>query len=509
MKKLLFLILVILFLLPDQSLFSQWSEISEFTGKNVIALAIRSTDTLFVGTNNDGMYSSPDHGSSWTLDIGYMVDVYKVYSVAFDSAGNFYAGTYEKGLFRSTDNGHSWSNYSLSLPMGVVRAIATTPTGTIFATDDGNVYRSTDHGGTWAVVKYSSGGSTGGFQTIAFDNSRVYISGSNDWLYYSTDNGDHWTPYSSGLTSAPLSLAVNSIGIVFAGTSIGVFKSTNYGVSWTKVNNGLTTTNINTIAINAANVLYVGTYGGGVFLSVDNGSNWTASNGGLTNLDIRSLAFDNLGNLYAGAYKSSGGGGLWQSAIPLPVELTAFNACQKENSIVLQWNTATEMNNYGFEVERRAVKNDGSAAANWEKIGFVSGYGTRNSPYKYSYTDENPPPGRSVYRLKQLDNTGEFTYSQSIELDFGIVPATVELSQNYPNPFNPSTTFMFSIPEDGTVTLKIFNIAGCEVKELVHGILRAGNHRIVWSPETIAAGIYVYRLHYGDKILSKKLIYLK
>ena len=78
----------------------------------------------------------------------------------------------------------------------------------------------------------------------------------------------------------------------------------------------------------------------------------------------------------------------------------------------------------------------------WEKIGFVNGNGNINSPKNYSFEDKNVTAGKYSYRLKQIDNDGQFEYSKTIEVDFD-APKKFELSQNYPNPFNPTTTITF------------------------------------------------------------------
>ena len=200
------------------------------------------------------------------------------------------------------------------------------------------------------------------------------------------------------------------------------------------MNTDLGNLNINTIAINSSDVIYVGTTGG-VYVSTDNGSHWVSNNSGLTNTNIRSLAFDYLGNVYAGAFTGGDDGGLWKSVAILPVELTSFTACVIGNAVKLSWETETEVNNYGFEVERS--KKFDARSETWEKIGFVNGNGNSNSPKSYFYEDKNVTAGKYSYRLKQIDNDGQFEYSKTIEVNITL-PAKFELSQNYPNPFNPT-----------------------------------------------------------------------
>ena len=95
----------------------------------------------------------------------------------------------------------------------------------------------------------------------------------------------------------------------------------------------------------------------------------------------------------------------------LPVELSSFTASTKGKDVFLNWKTETEINNFGFDIERKTI--DGQ----WEKTGFVNGNGNSNSPKTYSYIDPNPIGGSKFqYRLKQIDNDGQFEYSEAVEV---------------------------------------------------------------------------------------------
>src|SRR5574338_1321239 len=139
----------------------------------------------------------------------------------------------------------------------------------------------------------------------------------------------------------------------------------------------------------------------------------------------------------------------------LPVDLISFNALPSGNDVQLNWTTASEINNKGFDVERRQV----SEQMQWKKIGFAPGFGTTAEPKSYSFTDNNVVSGIYTYRLKQIDFDGSYTYSKEVETDV-IAPAKSSLAQNYPNPFNPSTTIGFSIKEKSKVRIAILNVIG-------------------------------------------------
>ncbi len=171
----------------------------------------------------------------------------------------------------------------------------------------------------------------------------------------------------------------------------------------------------------------------------------------------------------------------------IPVELTSFSAEVTENEIILNWTTATELNNQGFEIDRS------SDNETFEKIGFVPGFGTTTESKSYSYKIVEFASGTQYYRLKQIDFDGTYEYSEVIEVE-GINPAQFTLFQNYPNPFNPSTSFKFSIPFDSNVKLKLFNMLGQEIAELLNSEISAGIHHINFNASSLSSGTYFYVL---------------
>ncbi|MFA6980801.1 MAG: T9SS type A sorting domain-containing protein [Ignavibacteriaceae bacterium] len=181
-----------------------------------------------------------------------------------------------------------------------------------------------------------------------------------------------------------------------------------------------------------------------------------------------------------------------QSNQPLPVELTSFNSSVNGKAVNLTWKTATEINNYGFEVER--IRNEELGIKNWEKVGFVTGAGNSNSPKEYSFTDKSVTSGKYLYRLKQLDNDGQYSYSKEVEADLG-TPTAFVLEQNYPNPFNPSTVIRYTLPFESNVKLIVYNLLGEVVKELVSETVSAGYQEVSFDAGKLSSGIYFYTLH--------------
>jgi len=185
-----------------------------------------------------------------------------------------------------------------------------------------------------------------------------------------------------------------------------------------------------------------------------------------------------------------------------PVELTSFTASVSENNVTLNWITATELNNSGFDVLRSTEEDV------WEKIGFVAGFGTTTEIQSYSFEDENLNTGKYSYKLKQIDFDGSFEFSNVVFVDITI-PVEFELSQNYPNPFNPSTTIKFAIPEATMVTLKVFNALGEEVALLVDRIMEGGIHEVNFEAIGLNSGMYFYRIQAGEFTQVKKMTLLK
>ena len=187
----------------------------------------------------------------------------------------------------------------------------------------------------------------------------------------------------------------------------------------------------------------------------------------------------------------------------LPVELSAFTANFKEDKIVLEWKTETEVNNYGFDIER-AIEN-----SDWFTIGFVEGHGNSNSPKQYSFNDTDiQQSGTYYYRLKQIDNDGTFEYSDVVTVTVG-VPVLFALSQNYPNPFNPETRIDYTLPEQQNVSLRVYNILGEMVQELLNEIKPPGSYSVTFDASNLPSGIYIYRIQTESFAVNKKMTFLK
>ena len=192
----------------------------------------------------------------------------------------------------------------------------------------------------------------------------------------------------------------------------------------------------------------------------------------------------------------------------LPVELVSFSGQYRNNEVILNWKTATEVNNYGFEVQRQAGNRE-LTVGKWKVVDFVEGSGNSSSPKFYSYIDtEIRNSSVYHYRLKQVDTDGSFTYSNEI-LVTAEPPNYFSLSQNYPNPFNPKTKIYYSIPGESLIEIKLYDVLGTEIATLVNGIKPTGRYELIFDASNISSGIYYYRMQSGSYFDIKKMVILK
>ena len=209
---------------------------------------------------------------------------------------------------------------------------------------------------------------------------------------------------------------------------------------------------------------------------------------------------------------------------PVPVELISFTAEAIGNDVELKWQTATELNCNGFEIERTST----NSVSRWEKVGFIKGSGSSTDRHEYLFEDKlnlNTNLTYTLdYRLKQIDNDGSFCYSDVVEVKVDNTPGELALYQNYPNPFNPATTIKYSIPIAAgsgqastslsnhvpSVQLIVYDVLGNEVATLVDEEKSPGNYEVQFNASNLASGVYIYRLRTSSGFLiTKKLILMK
>jgi hypothetical protein len=205
----------------------------------------------------------------------------------------------------------------------------------------------------------------------------------------------------------------------------------------------------------------------------------------------------------------------------LPITLASFKASFSSQSVTLLWSTLSEINNYGFYVQKSVDNTIWSDIPN----SFQPGFGTTTDVHSYSFTDNTTPPG-NYYRLRQVDLDGTDHISEVLSMTTAINPQPVvkefALSQNYPNPFNPKTGIRFSVPtqsgRDGQVSgvsdvsLIVYDVLGREVAVLVNERKAAGTYEVLFDGTGLASGVYIYRLTAGQAesfVASRQMILAK
>jgi len=195
----------------------------------------------------------------------------------------------------------------------------------------------------------------------------------------------------------------------------------------------------------------------------------------------------------------------------LPVELVYFYGQQEDNNIALFWGTATELNNYGFFIERSQ-----SDSLNFIEVGFILGHGTSYSPKDYIFTDTSvTQPDIYYFRLKQMDTNGAIKYSWIISVNLLTsveeerLPVYESELKIYPNPFNSQTIVSFSSPINERGSLRIYDANGKFIQSIFDGIIEKGENKIVVDLNNFASGNYFLNLRVKKRNITKRIIHLK
>jgi photosystem II stability/assembly factor-like uncharacterized protein len=447
---------------------------------------------LFAGLQSDGIYRTSDHGMTWqSADSDATGDLNYAQVTSFEKKDNtIYAAT-SAGIYKSTNEGSFWEKIANGLPSGTgVFTVAAAGGNLIIGTYNG-IYYSTDNGNDWIISNINSGF----VNTMAVGNGFQYSSTYNGF-YRSSDNGETWTTLSE---AGAVALAASGDNVYFGlgPWANGIYHSTDDGTTWSSA---LSDIGVFSICVSGQYV-FAGT-DGSVYMSDLSAVNWQSTGDGLPpDAAVNAIGSDGV-NLYAGPENY---GAAWMvplDEIILPVELQSFTAAVNNGNVILEWTTATETNNKGFEVERNTNESQ------YQEIAFITGHGTTTQLQKYSYTDNNVENGNYTYRLKQVNFDGTFKYSKEVEVNVK-VPLQFALGQNYPNPFNPTTQISYTIAKDGFVNLTVFNTLGQQVATLVNENIKAGNYHITFDASRFASGVYYYRLQSDNNVMVKKMVLMK
>ncbi|MCB0263765.1 MAG: T9SS type A sorting domain-containing protein [Calditrichaeota bacterium] len=385
------------------------------------------------------------------------LDNVAVNDIVFNAQGHIFVATHGDGIFRSTNNGQSWTNLGSGLSTGGILSLAVDDTGWVYAGTFGDgIFRSTDNGDTWEIA------STGILSPFVFTlqkgiNGELFAGTLLDGVFRSSNRGGSWELLDLGLPSPATvyDLQIAASGEIFAAVSnVGIFRSGNDGLEWNTTGLGLEGVDIRTLLAKPNGELFAGAWAQGVFILPPNNGIWSQTT--LSNIHIMDLVTAPNGDLFAATHGSgvavSGDNGItWE----LPVG-GLFSA----------------------GVWSLAISPDG---------------------YLYAGTS-----GNGIFRtFIPLPPTAIDTPENEP------LPNQFTLQQNYPNPFNPTTTIPFQLSQSANVTLRIVDLTGRTVAELLNGRKPAGSHEIEFFAGNIGSGIYFYVLTVDGVRESRRMILLK
>jgi hypothetical protein len=181
-----------------------------------------------------------------------------------------------------------------------------------------------------------------------------------------------------------------------------------------------------------------------------------------------------------------------RSKSSLPVELMAFHATVSSSGATLHWETASETNNAGFEVQHQGPQ---AGDEEWARASFVDGHGTTNDAQRYTHRLNDLRPGTHRFRLKQIDLDGNFEYSATVEAVVEM-EGPFELAAPYPNPFRQRATFTLLIAEAQQVDITAYNQLGQRVATLHRGTLEPNTeHSFRLTARHLSSGLYFIQIH--------------
>lgn len=495
-----FYIIILFFSIYSLNINAQW--FAQESGTTDLLYAIKFVDNnngWVTNLNGTKLFHTTNGGTDWFVQKDFGTPVIWNFTFINDSIGYIYSHGGPAHLLKTTDGGTTWQTiHTFSATVDDLKFYSENTGWCLEFELTSYLSRTTNGGVDWQGFDYFN--SFDGFlgRVGLIDENTVIVPGeyfTGEYIIFkTTDGGTTWTeiPVNYELLGGRIQFVTPNIGWIE--DSGNLYKTTDGGYNW----EFQVSTHYDFFFINEN----VGWYldNNQINKTTDGGLTWITQNSG-TNNTLYTINFLDQNN---GWVSGDSGTIIYSPNGGTPVELTLFKAEASGNNIFLNWETATETNNRGFEIQRSKV---GSLKTEWQKVGFVNGSGTTTEQHSYSFKDENLQSGKYSYRLKQVDFDGTYKYSDIVEAE--VAPSAFSLSQNYPNPFNPATSFQYTVGKRQIVTLKVYDVLGKKVATLVNEEKSAGNYRVKFDGSNLASGIYFYQLNAGSYTATKKLILLK
>ncbi len=474
-------------------------------------------DIVLGGTQDNGSHLSSSSSPDWKRVTGgdgtYCVIDYTDRKYMYTKMQN------ASSRWRSVDSGRTWGKIMTGItgtgPWVTPTVIDPKDPTVLYTVTTEKLYKTTNRGEQWfELADLMTTANSVRVMTVCPVNTNYIAVGysGNFGIGLSTDGGATWTKSKAGLPSNDVTdilfhpTDIGTMYVTVSGNrSTSVYKSVDTGATWSSISGNLPAIPKNSIVMhpNDEMTLYVAT-DLGVYVTTDGGATWERLGTGMPNVPVIDLDFHAAsGKLRAATHGRS----IYELLVSTPVLLETFTVSAKGASVLLQWRTTVETNNAGFAIERRSGAND-----EWKEIGYVNGNGSGGGTFSYTFSDDDIPAdaGMLVYRLKQIDFDGSYTYSSEVYIYTGKADAMrFQMLQNYPNPFNPVTTIAYEIPESGEVRVTVTDSYGKEIACIQQLRQHAGWHNIAFDASALPGGVYFYHLTYGGKRITKKMAVLK
>lgn len=531
---------------------TNWDKMNSQVSRNLKAIGFTNPQVVIAVGNAGIITKSEDNGDVWQ-EMSSGTTRWNYHAVFFTDDDTGWVVGPDKTILKSIDGGENWlpqvssGTERLWDIFFVNNQVGWTVGEPVSVNQDGIILHTIDGGNSWLEQK---SGSKNFLHACYFLDEQVgWVCGGPNTgdasvILYTADGGSQWTTQ-----SCPASASLRDIYFIngLEGWAVGdnnnVVHTSDGGITWSLITMPASEDYFSVFFITPE----IGWIGGkSILKTTDGGNTWTPQLNLSNEQQIRDIYFIDLLIGWAailgspgGLYKTMDGGYSWDNqeigtenglydialindetswavgtfstilktdAIVVPVELTSFDGIWIHNRVELSWATASESNNYGFEIQRNFSEQNV-----WKKIGFVAGHGTTNQMNAYSFADYPKGGGKYSYRLKQLDIDGKFKYSPVREV---IVPTNFALYQNHPNPFNPETEIGFELSMNAQVTLEIYNSLGQKIITLLNEPRPAGFQKIIWNGRDdfgrqVGSGIYFYRIKAGNFAATKKLVLLR
>ena len=513
------------FLLVTQICFAQWYPQNSGTTATLNSVHFEDANNGWAVGDSGIILRTTNEGQAWLTQtsgtINYLTEVW------FTDLNTGWAVGDSGTILKTNNGGQEWIEQTSGTNLRL-NAVCFTDTNNGWSVgrsiSDDIILNTTNGGINWTQQMIDT---TGLWDDVTFiDVNNGWAIGSrynNPWegvIVKTTNGGTTWIPSSTPVPVVPL------VSVFFTDANNGfvaggacwmgcwggtILGTSNGGNEWSILVDSLGV-RLSSISFSDANngMVVGGSPEGGVILrTTDAGVSWILQyDGPPAGGRLHGVSFSDANNGTAvgdnGTILHTTNGGN-----PVPVELTSFTASINGNEVILSWSTATELNNQGFEIQRKVLGSEFAAVA------FVKGQGTTTQQNQYSFSDKNLDEGKYFYRLKQMDYGGQFSYSQIAEVDVRMLDR-FSLEQNYPNPFNPSTKISWQSPVSGRQVLKVFDVLGNEIATLVDEEKEAGSYEVEFNAEKLSSGVYFYQLKVypanggaGSFVQTRKMILTK